>query len=773
MNKYFPILSLLSLCTIDISAQALYFKFDNSVDEHISGTQCNVEGVRTLPFADGISGKALHLDGYSNYVSTKLSNDISTSAMTFSMWIAAETYPMMNVNEAETSPSFTLIAGNLDEKAKTGFGLMLSSQGDLKFKCFLNSWQLICTSDRKIPVGKWSYIVATVDQKSNRILLFVDGNQVGSAKCPYEMSLGAAPFMIGKSQETILSGPFIINTFNGLIDELRIDNQVFTTEEIISIYSSTSIHNPQFNSAKEAFANNILRPQFHGMPSHAWTNECHGLTYYNGKYHLFFQKNANGPYMARLHWGHLTSTDLLHWTEATIAIVPSESYDIKGCWSGCIFSDAEITNNKPFILYTGVDNAKARICMASPTDEQLTSWQKNGVIIDGRPSGLSDDFRDPYFFSANGEKYIVVGTSKDNIGACTLHKYNPTTKQWTNNGDIFFRGTTQAECGRFWEMPVVVEIENGKYLFCCTPLETSDGVKTLYWIGTIAANGTFVPENEHPQELEMKGASKHGYGLLSPTIWQHNGQTMLLGIVPDKVSSIDNYNWGWAHNYSLPRQIELNNDGTTLQQKFVTDIQQLRNRDNYFSNSDIEINGEMPLGIKGYQIEMCGTFTYRPNAIQGFRFLQNGDNYAALYVGEGKINVDLTNLERIANDNGVYNGIYSIPLPSANNGDEISVRAILDGSILDVFVNDNDAFSVRLFPTNAGANSVSLYSNSPQTIKSASVYSLTTNGMITRARNIAAPKSLSDNQFYNLLGQRVSATTKGLVISKNQKRINL
>lgn len=45
--------------------------------------------------------------------------------------------------------------------------------------------------------------------------------------------------------------------------------------------------------------------------------------------------------------------------------------------------------------------------------------------------------------------------------------------------------------------------------------------------------------------------------------------------------------------------------------------------------------------------------------------------------------------------------------------------------------------------------------------------------MITRARNMAAPKSLSDNQFYNLLGQKVSATTKGLVISKNQKRINL
>jgi beta-fructofuranosidase len=159
------------------------------------------------------------------------------------------------------------------------------------------------------------------------------------------------------------------------------------------------------------------------MPSGGWTNECHGMTYSDGRYHVFFQKNANGPYMARLHWGHISSENLYSWTEEPIAIAPGESYDIKGCWSGCVFTDAQLTGGKPNIIYTAVDNAKAVMAQASPADETLADWNKQGVIINGRPSGLSDDFRDPYFFAANGQKYIIVGTSKNGVGACTLHKY--------------------------------------------------------------------------------------------------------------------------------------------------------------------------------------------------------------------------------------------------------------------------------------------------------------------------------------------------------------
>ena len=124
------------------------------------------------------------------------------------------------------------------------------------------------------------------------------------------------------------------------------------------------------------------------------------MAYADGRYHLFFQKNANGPYMARLHWGHISSENLYEWREEKIALAPGASYDIKGCWSGCVFSDTQITGGRPNILYTAVDYGRASIAQAMPDGNDLLNWTKSSrnPIIPGRPDGLSDDFRDPYFF---------------------------------------------------------------------------------------------------------------------------------------------------------------------------------------------------------------------------------------------------------------------------------------------------------------------------------------------------------------------------------------
>ena len=150
--------------------------------------------------------------------------------------------------------------------------------------------------------------------------------------------------------------------------------------------------------------------------------------------HIFFQKNANGPYWGKLHWGHITSDDMLNWKEEKIALSNTSGYDIKGNWSGCVFTDDVLTGGKPNIFYTGVDYAKASVNQATPIADDLISWNKDtrNPIIPSRPAGLSDDFRDPYVFKSNGNFYMIIGTSKNGLGATTLHKYDPITKTWSN-----------------------------------------------------------------------------------------------------------------------------------------------------------------------------------------------------------------------------------------------------------------------------------------------------------------------------------------------------
>ena len=715
---------------------------NGKITELVSNTSYTVSSQLSACTIASPNGDALRFDGYSSYVKAGLpASTISTETMTVSVMLAAESYPMMQVDVAEETPTFATICGNLDETGKNGFALELSSQGDLRARLYVDysgGYMVTIDGSKKLPRGQWNMLTLTFDKSGNAINLYLNGEQIGtkrSNRC--NLILGTNDFYIGKEATDVKSGPFLINTFCGAIDDIVINNEVAAPAEFTP-------QEADFNYPAERYADNIWRPQFHGIPSGSWTNETHGLIYSGGRYHVFFQKNPNGPYMSRLHWGHISSENLYDWTEEPIAIYPGESYDIKGCWSGCVYEDGGDT----YILYTAVDNAKARIAQAKAKDTGLVEWEKLGVIIDGRPSGLSDDFRDPYFFIANGKKYIIVGTSKNNIGACTLHRYE--NGKWTNDGSIFFQGGNANQHGTFWEMPNVTDMGNGKFLFTCTPLNTGVGVRTLCWVGTIDTDGKFTPDGEM-QYLEMGGISRDGYGLLSPSIYQKDGKTVLLGIVPDKLASEENYKMGWAHNYSLPREISIAADGSLVQKPY--------------SGLDGMREAE---GMSGRQLELRGEFTV-PNGTCGFRFLKAGDKQATLSYdpATGILTLDYTTLDRVSTDNGVWSA--ALPQKVAV-GEKLTLHIYLDGSIADIFVNDTWAFSTRIFPTDSEATAAEAFGDTNADIKGWVLDASKTTGIGAILNNRVQN---TNYKLYDLQGRRLtSAPRNGLYIMNGKKYVS-
>lgn len=737
----------LTAASLSVAAQTTVAHFDMSLNngqitESVSNASYNVASQLPAYTIASPSGFALRFDGYSNYVKAGLPvSTISTESMTLSVTLAAESYPMMQVDVAEETPTFATICGNLDETSKKGFALELSSQGDLRARLYVDysgGYMVTVDGSKKLPRGLWNMLTLTFDKSGNTINLYLNGEQIGtkrSNRC--NLILGTNDFYIGKDATDIKSGPFLINTFCGAIDDIVINNEVATP-------SSFTQQGVDFSYPAERYEGNIWRPQFHSIPSGSWTNETHGLIYSGGRYHLFFQKNPNGPYMSRLHWGHISSENLYDWTEEPIAIYPGESYDIKGCWSGCVYEDGGDT----YILYTAVDNAKARIAQAKAKDTGLVEWEKLGVIIDGRPSGLSDDFRDPYFFTANGKKYIIVGTSKNNIGACTLHRYE--NGKWTNDGSIFFQGGNANQHGTFWEMPNVTDMGNGKFLFTCTPLNTGVGVRTLCWVGTIGTDGKFTPDGEM-QYLEMGGISRDGYGLLSPSIYQKDGKILLLGIVPDKLATDENYKMGWAHNYSLPREISLAADGSLVQKPYSS-LEGMREAE----------------GMNGRQLELLGEFTV-PNGTCGFHFLKAGDKQATLSYdpATGVLTLDYTTLDRVATDNGVWSA--TLPQKVAV-GEKLTLHVYLDGSIVDIFVNDKWAFSTRIFPTDIEATATEAFGDSNADIKGWVLDASKTTGI---GATLINKVKVNNNDLYDLQGHRLNAAPRnGLHIMNGRKYVS-
>lgn len=665
---------------------------------------------------EGAVGGSLRFDGFSSYVQGNVNAGSSeATSLTFSMWVAPETYPVIAL-DTPTDSKITL-AGTYDESSKTGWRFGLGYTGKYIFECYSAGWKVTVEASDILPTYEWSNLVAVCDGTNKKITLYRNGVQVGQRNSMGSVDNSATRLMIGKSSETSMTGPFFLNTFNGLIDEIEVFDVLKSEEEIRAIKPQ---HPADLSIPSSRYSDQALRPRFHGMPATAWTNECHGMTYSNGRYHLFFQKNANGPYMTRLHWGHISSSNLLDWREEKIAIAPGEPYDIKGCWSGTIFTDPELTGNRPGAIYTAVDYSKASICMAVPDDDDLIRWNKNGSnpLINGRPSGLTDDFRDPYFFRNGNDAYLIVGSSANGLGVTTLHKYNQSTKSFSNDGRIFFSATNAGQQGTFWEMPNITKMAEDKWLFTVTPLGTSDGVKCLYWVGEINPDGTFKAVTG-PKSVEMN--SRDGYGLLSPTVYQHEGKTIALGIVPDKLSGEDNYALGWAHCYSLPREWSLDSQNNLLQKPW-SGVAAMRMGAG-FEAGEGELTGEMNLdGISGRQVEIKTTFTVGSSSL-GIRIFEDGKIY--YNQASGELIADFTNINRLHNDAGSYNGIYRMPLPERPSiGTDMTIDLFMDGSIIDIFVNDKYAQSIRLFAHDGAVEEYSVYSEGTSYLKSLKAWNL-------------------------------------------------
>ncbi len=687
----------------------------NAITETVSGNSYVVQNNFNRPESiPGAEGNALRLDGYSTFCNAQINAAaLSPSALTVSLWCALETNTMMDPNNNVTTETY--IAGNMDDNLKTGFAFTLNAVGAYAFEVYIDGAKVTCSDfNQTLPIYEWEHLTATVNSSSKEVDLYRNGQLISSSYFFGKgvINTGANPFIIGKSFANTYTDIFRTNTINGLIDDIRIFSRVLTGAELA--YTAPA-NTADLSIPKSRHQNDIQRPEFHGLPATNWTNEPHGLVYFNNKYHIFFQKNANGPYWGKLHWGHITSDDMLNWKEEKIALSNTSGYDIKGNWSGCVFTDDVLTGGKPNIFYTGVDYAKASINQATPVADDLISWNKDSrnPIIPNRPTGLSDDFRDPYLFKSNGNFYMIVGTSKNGLGATTLHKYDPIAKTWSNDGSIFYQSTSSGY-GSFWEMPAIVPMPDGKWLFLVSTIGGNQGVETLYWVGTINNDGTFNPYSSTPKEVELGAFGSNGYGLLSPSILQKDGKTIAVGIVPDKLPSANNLQLGWAHLYSLPREWTLDANNNLIQQPYAG-TQNLRVTSSAFNIANQDISSTMSLApVSGKTVEIDGSFVVSSAQRFGFHVRKSGNNFISVYYTPttGTFTVDAQNIARLTNDASSFNGLYESVLPQKPAvGETMRIHIFIDHSIMDIFINNQYAFSIRVFPTDTNAEDMEAFSD--------------------------------------------------------------
>ena len=139
----------------------------------------------------------------------------------------------------------------------------------------------------------------------------------------------------------------------------------------------------------------------------------------------------------------------------------------------------------------------------------------------------------------------------------------------------------------------------------------------------------------------------------------------------------------------------------------------------------LQINGiETSPTVSGRQVEVCATYQSTGSAF-GIDVLKSGNSQARISLSGSTLTVDLTSLARINNDGGSFGGRYESALPTTIEvGQEVKLHVFLDGSILDIFVNDTYAASIRIYANDADATGVALFAERNTQVVKAEAWNL-------------------------------------------------
>eukprot|EP01084_Bolivina_argentea_P051387 94521_1 len=479
---------------------------------------------------------------------------------------------------------------------------------------------------------------------------------------------------------------------------------------------------------KNAISVSPYIPGFHFTPTpENWMNDPNGPFYDESTdlYHLMFQ------YKTPRLWGHAVSKDLFTWTNLPIALENDQPYDSGGVFSGSMTVVPSQTGpSKLYITYSVAANNA--ICIATPTnrsDPNLIKWTNYaGNPVVNKSQTNQTRFRDPSsaWTTDNGNTWYfiyggVVGSTGKGGAGQIVKTTDWKTFEMKDNNFLYETDTNGA-----WSCPDFFKFPNNSNNDVTHLLMAIDGGD--HWsIGTYDdINIRFIPYNNSDMTSHNQLFDYGGHFSASKSFYDgRNNRQVRFGWVHEE-RPVDSHGnpYGWAGVQSLPRVNKLyENNPNRIVTPIIDEFDNLHIEETHYMQDNIYIKqGDVMFfsqqNVSGNQLDimMMNIVGKSNNSVCGAYILSDGPTekeYTLVGVNFGKNEYFVDTKQSSLNPN------VSKSISMANvfdwNGNKLeplSLRIIIDHSIIEVYANDGlSCMTRRAYPTMTESVHVALYAN--------------------------------------------------------------
>lgn len=472
----------------------------------------------------------------------------------------------------------------------------------------------------------------------------------------------------------------------------------------------------------EGYYQEPYRPQFHFSPEFGWMNDPNGMVYYEGEYHLFYQYYPDSTVWGPMHWGHATSTDLIHWEHLPIALYPdSLGYIFSGSavvdWNNTSGFGSE--ENPPLIaIFTyhdmevekagGLEDETQAIAYSLDKGRSWTKYEGNPVVEN---PGVAD-FRDPnVIWHEETQKWIMVLSVQDRV-----HLYSSENlKDWQFESEF---GHDAGSHGGVWECPDLFPLpvegtDQTKWvlLLNINPGGPNGGSANQYFTGEFDGH-TFVADTKETRWVDY-GRDNYA-GVTWSDVPKEDGRRIFIGWM-------SNWNYAqvvptekWRSAMTIPRKLSLKDEKgmAHLISEPVSELAGLRvvgseksiEAQTFSEMKSIDL-GDLDLSKSELLIE------FQAGEAGSFGISLGNDQEEVLTIGYSSADKQLFVDRTKAGKSDFSSDFASISTAPYEAGEQIKFHIYIDVASVEVFVDNGNRVLTEIYFSTTPTNSLKLFAN--------------------------------------------------------------